>query len=264
VDQQSMGRRRPKYAWKTPTPFLSDYRSRLKKCTDGVQRRKDGDWKACMGIIIALAVFLAATLGRAFSAMATDELKAWVPWITEWLVKRAVAVLPEERRERFEEEWRSHLDDVPGQIGKLIVALGLLTAAQKMSLILRAESEQDLLGKLLKRSIDVMVSAIFLVLLAPAFAFVAMLIKLNGSGPIFVARRRKGANGKTFEQYSFRTLQLGVDGTLMPQRIVSVSRLGEFLRRTSLDELPQLFNVLRGEMTLVGPRPKRPDDGSLY
>jgi len=127
---------------------------------------------------------------------------------------------------------------------------------------------------LLKRASDVAISAAALVVLAPVFAVVALLIKLTSPGPVFFCQRRMGAGGRTFEMHKFRTMTTHADlrkGELAHLnkhardsdsptmfKIVDdprVTNLGRFLRRYSLDELPQLLNVMRGEMSLVGPRP---------
>ena len=126
----------------------------------------------------------------------------------------------------------------------------------------------------LKRALDVTVSAVGLLLLAPLFAFVAFAIKRNSDGPVFFRQLRIGADGKSFRIYKFRTMVADADerkheyahlnrhaGDGGDPRMFKISddprvtRVGRFLRRYLIDELPQLINVLRGEMSLVGPRP---------
>jgi hypothetical protein len=89
-----------------------------------------------MAAIVVIGIFFVGVLGAALSRQCGDEFKAWVPWIVKLFLQRAIERLPENQRERYEEEWRSHLDQVPGEIGKLIVAIGLLSAARKMSPLL--------------------------------------------------------------------------------------------------------------------------------
>jgi exopolysaccharide biosynthesis polyprenyl glycosylphosphotransferase len=129
-------------------------------------------------------------------------------------------------------------------------------------------------SQLLKRTMDLVVSLAGLVLLAPLFGLVALLIKLDSTGPVFFRQVRMGCNGKTFRMWKFRTMSVDADerkaefahlnehlrngGDPRMFKIPNdprVTRIGHFLRRYSLDELPQLFNVVRGEMSLVGPRP---------
>lgn len=109
---------------------------------------------------------------------------------------------------------------------------------------------------LLKRLLDVVVASALLVVLAPLFAGVALIVRLALGRPVFLRQRRPGLGGVPFELLKFRTMSNAVDdrGTLLPdeQRLGSVGRL---LRQLSLDELPELVNVLKGEMSLVGPRP---------
>ena len=83
------------------------------------------------GVLWMLAAIL-WLLGSAFSRQLTDEFKAWTPRLTDWLTQYAVRKLPENQRERFAEEWRSHINDTPGEIGKICVALGLLLAPSAM------------------------------------------------------------------------------------------------------------------------------------
>ena len=107
-----------------------------------------------------------------------------------------------------------------------------------------------------KRSLDIAASAIALVLLAPLFAMIALFIKCDSPGPVFFLQRRRGYNTAEFDIWKFRTMRHGNhafrQATANDDRVTAV---GRFLRRYSLDELPQLVNVLRGEMSLVGPRP---------
>ena len=110
---------------------------------------------------------------------------------------------------------------------------------------------------LLKRAFDVVLAGIGLVLLAPLFLAVAVMIKLDSPGPVFFRQRRYGFNQEAFGVYKFRSMKVTPDG---PFRQASrgddrITRVGALLRRTNIDELPQLLNVLLGDMSLVGPRP---------
>ena len=125
-------------------------------------------------------------------------------------------------------------------------------------------------SRLLKRSFDVCASGAALTLLAPVLGVVALVVRLDSSGPAFYRQKRRGRAGSTFEIVKFRTMRVGaenerfdlvhlneVDGPLFKIKGEDprVTRVGAFLRKTSIDELPQLWNVLRGDMSLVGPRP---------
>lgn len=109
---------------------------------------------------------------------------------------------------------------------------------------------------MLKRLVDLVGAGLAIVLLSPLIAIVAYLVRRNLGSPIFFTQRRPGLNGKPFIMYKFRTMSDARDseGKLLPddQRL---TRFGQFLRSTSLDELPELWNVIKGEMSLVGPRP---------
>ena len=114
------------------------------------------------------------------------------------------------------------------------------------------------LDRALKRGVDLAVAATALVALAPLLALVAALVRLTSPGPAIFRQTRRGLGGRTFRIWKFRTMRVAEDGPRLRQAQrddARVTPLGRFLRRTSLDELPQLVNVLRGEMSLVGPRP---------
>ena len=110
----------------------------------------------------------------------------------------------------------------------------------------------------LKRSVDLLAASITILLLCPLMAVVAIAIKLDSPGPLIFRQRRKGFNGRPFVIYKFRTMRVMEDGPAVAQakrRDPRVTTIGRVLRRSSIDELPQLFNVLKGDMSLVGPRP---------
>ncbi|MDI6807536.1 MAG: undecaprenyl-phosphate glucose phosphotransferase [Candidatus Eisenbacteria bacterium] len=114
----------------------------------------------------------------------------------------------------------------------------------------------------LKRTFDVVFSLVPLILLIPLFAVVALLIKLDSKGPVFYEQQRMGRDGRLFQIHKFRSMIVGAEDKTGPVWVarddVRRTRLGKLLRRSSVDELPQLLNVLKGEMSLVGPRPERP------
>jgi O-antigen biosynthesis protein WbqP len=111
---------------------------------------------------------------------------------------------------------------------------------------------------MLKRAFDVAVSILLLAVLSPAFAACALAVRLSSPGPAIFKSRRIGRGGAIFEMLKFRTMREGapqVATHLLANPEDLVTPAGKFLRRSSLDELPQLWNVLRGDMSLVGPRP---------
>lgn len=117
-------------------------------------------------------------------------------------------------------------------------------------------------AKLLKRIIDVIVASIMLAIFSPVMSIVALLIWLEESGPVLYRQERVTRGGEVFDILKFRTMPMDAENATGPiwtqQGDNRATKLGAILRKTSLDELPQLFNVLRGEMSVVGPRPERP------
>ena len=131
----------------------------------------------------------------------------------------------------------------------------------------------------LKRWLDLMIAAVAIVLLSPLFLGIAIAIKASSSGPVFFCQQRTGLHGKVFYVWKFRTMVINApqlqaslerqnenpDGVMFKiESDPRITTVGRFLRRTSLDELPQLFNVLLGQMSLVGPRPLPLRDTSLF
>lgn len=108
----------------------------------------------------------------------------------------------------------------------------------------------------MKRVLDILFSGLILALLSPLLAMLMLLVRINLGAPVFFRQKRPGLNGKIFTLIKFRTMTDAFDAEGLPlpddQRL---TRFGKFLRSTSLDELPELINVLKGEMSLVGPRP---------
>ena len=116
-------------------------------------------------------------------------------------------------------------------------------------------------SSLLKRVCDVIGSLTLLAMLFPLFVVVAILIKMDSPGPVFFRHRRIGKNGNDFMLWKFRSMKADVpEYEASPQSGTDdrLTRIGRFIRRLSIDEMPQLFNVLKGEMSLVGPRPEMP------
>lgn len=118
------------------------------------------------------------------------------------------------------------------------------------------KSRNILRTPLIKRFFDLVLSSIALILLSPVMLLISIAILLTDGFPIFFTQPRSGLKGKVFNNYKFRTMRTATDrrGKLLPEE-KRLFPLGRFLRRFSLDELPELFNILRGEMSLVGPRP---------
>ncbi|EPY2277490.1 sugar transferase [Clostridium sporogenes] len=136
----------------------------------------------------------------------------------------------------------------------------------------RSEYSKTIMYFVTKRIIDLLGSIIGLILLSPILIITAIVIKLDSKGPIFFIQERVGKDGECFNMYKFRSMVIDAEEKLYKLKDKNemsgpmfkmkndprVTRVGGFIRRTSIDELPQLFNVLKGEMSLVGPRPNLP------
>ena len=114
-------------------------------------------------------------------------------------------------------------------------------------------------GSFIKRFTDIIFSILILIITFPILLISALAIKLDSKGPVFFIQERTGLNGKPFRMYKLRgmvenALEIGPQLTQMNDP--RITRVGKFLRRTSIDEIPQVFNVLKGDMSLIGPRPE--------
>ena len=114
----------------------------------------------------------------------------------------------------------------------------------------------------IKRILDILFSAILLVLGAIPLLIVALIIKIDSPGEALFKQERLGLNGKTFKIYKFRSMCVGAEkkgsGVYSGKNDARVTRVGKIIRATSIDELPQFYNILKGDMSLIGPRPERP------
>lgn len=121
--------------------------------------------------------------------------------------------------------------------------------------------ENKKLQKVIKRLVDIVLSLIVLIVFLPVWIVVAILIKATSPGSVFFLQDRPGLHKKIFKVYKFRTMQLGSEIMIKGQEIMKeddrITSIGKFLRRSKIDEIPQVLNVLKGEMSLVGPRPER-------
>lgn len=116
--------------------------------------------------------------------------------------------------------------------------------------------------RILKRTLDIIVSAVSIILLSPVMLITAIIVKLDSPGPVIYSQVRVGRYGKTFKVHKFRSMRQDAEAQTGPvlagENDPRITKFGRFMRATRLDELPQLFNVLKGEMSIVGPRPERP------
>lgn len=154
------------------------------------------------------------------------------------------------------------------------IELKLLLEYKRLNWLLRVRS-----GPVVKRSFDIAVSFLLLVLFSPVFLAIALLVKLEDGGPIIFAQTRVGQFGREFKMFKFRSMCMDAEARLQEllaknrhgngvtfkiQDDPRITRAGRWLRKLSLDELPQLYNVFIGDMSLVGPRPPVPREVKLY
>lgn len=127
------------------------------------------------------------------------------------------------------------------------------------SIRLRFSCEMYLINKFLKRFFDILISGIALILLIPLFAVFAIAIKCDSKGPVIFKQERRTKNGRIFKMYKFRSMVVDAEkqgaGLFNYKDDPRVTKIGRFMRNTSIDELPQLLNVFKGDISIVGPRP---------
>ena len=111
----------------------------------------------------------------------------------------------------------------------------------------------------IKRPLDIIGALILMILTFPLFVLVWILIKIFMGSPVIISQKRAGLHGKIFTLYKFRTMSFEKDPKLLPDEM-RITKLGAFLRKTSLDEIPQFYNVLKGDMSFIGPRPFMEDE----
>ncbi len=205
------------------------------------------------------------------------EIEAVTRMVQEQEIEEVVVALPQQDYERF--------FGLLGELQKLPVRVRIVPDYVKTTLLRTVVEEfagmpmitlrQPSLSpfeRLVKRAFDLVVGTLTLCLISPLLALIALAIRLDSRGPIFYRQQRVGENGKLFWMYKFRSMRVDADQHLADVTRVSedghllfkrpddprVTRVGKFLRRTSMDELPQILNAVKGEMSLVGPRPELP------
>jgi exopolysaccharide biosynthesis polyprenyl glycosylphosphotransferase len=209
-----------------------------------------------------------AQLGRVLEEEVVDVVVFAVPRERLGEVERAVHICEEQGV-----EVRISLDILRFGPGRMTVA-----DMDGMPMLAFTRTPQDALALGLKRAFDTVMSALVLVLISPVLVGIAIAIKLDSPGPIFFRQRRVGQNGRVFEMLKFRSMYRDAEARLEALRSHNemsgpvfkmrndprVTKIGKFLRKTSLDEFPQFWNVLRGEMSIVGPRPPIPAEVRQY
>lgn len=187
------------------------------------------------------------------SALIGAELQAWSGPLHRWMVRRAAAAIPGDLRERYVEEWLSELETLPqAPATRLFWASSLFLRRGQMRRAVGATPAG--FGWRIKRVLDVGAAGTALVVLLPLLGMIALAARMDGGPGVLFRQVRVGAGGRPFAVLKFRTLRPAEEFGQAHR----LSAFGRVVRQTSLDELPQLWNVLRGDMTLVGPRPESP------
>lgn len=176
---------------------------------------------------------IVSALCAVLAKLAADEIRAWVPWVSERLIQIAVRGLRDDIRDRYAEEWRGHLSEIPGDLTKIVVALGFIRATLRSSAI---ECVNDTISRVLGLGL--------LLLNLPLFIMVSIVVKFTSPGPILRREKLIGRGGRRFDEFSFNA---------------SNNRTGRLLRKAGLTHLPVILNIIRGELAFVGPAPIWPD-----
>lgn len=193
------------------------------------------------------------------------KVKDLLEWEELPYIDRIVVTLPgmaAHRKQAFVEQVRL----LPNRIAFVVDEFENLNHVKQRVSQIAEVGMRDLTGKpksgrhtAMKRLMDISISSIALVLGAPVLALIALLIKLDSPGPVLFKQERHGFNNRKFMVYKFRSLRVEHEDKKAASQVVAgdtrVTKIGRFIRKTSIDELPQLLNVLKGEMSLVGPRP---------
>jgi lipopolysaccharide/colanic/teichoic acid biosynthesis glycosyltransferase len=226
-------------------------------------------------ILLIGAVLCALAIAIAHSLVA-EEIRAWLPHLARRLVRGAARQLPADSQARYEADWLAELAAWEDR------AMSALAKAAHIRWKAKAIRESlggvRVRGERAKRALDLFVAVGLLLFLAPLLLVTAVAIKLDSRGPVFFKQVRAGRGEHNFGLIKFRSMYvetpphreelkelsgLGEDAMFRNlYRDPRVTRVGRFIRRYSLDELPQLLNVVKGDMSLVGPRPMTPAEGA--
>lgn len=193
------------------------------------------------------------------------KIQDMLDWEALPYVDRIVVTLPElaqARKKAFVEQVRK----LPNRIAFVVDEFEHLDHVQQRLTQIAEIGMHEVTGKpksgrhtFIKRIVDIVISGTALLFGAPVLLLVAILIKLDSKGPVFFKQKRQGFNNRVFEVYKFRSLRVEAEDKDAKSQVVAgdsrVTKIGNFIRKTSIDELPQLLNVLNGDMSLVGPRP---------
>jgi len=212
-----------------------------------------------------------APVGEGVSAELAEAMPAAGPYqqlpalVREGRIEQIIIAIEPSEHQRIQ-EILNLLDGLPVRVSVLPDLYQMLLGSVKVNHLFGTpliEIKHDLLPvwqQMLKRTFDVVGAAAFLVLASPVYAFTALMVRSSSSGPIFYRQQRIGKNGVPFQIIKFRSMYVGSEQngpSLSSDHDPRVTPWGRFMRKVRLDEFPQFWNVLRGDMSLVGPRPER-------
>jgi Undecaprenyl-phosphate glucose phosphotransferase len=199
-----------------------------------------------------------------FSFLETNSIKTKI----EELKPDVIFIVPSANEVSHVNEIYNGLDKTLAEVfvvpyfGDKIIFQPKFLQIEGVSAIALNTSELDQVGQFLKRCFDILFSLLFLVVFSPVYFICALLVRLSSPGPIFYQQERMGLDGKNFMCIKFRGMRVDAEDKSGPvwakKEDDRTTTVGKWLRKTSLDEIPQFYNVLRGDMSIVGPRPERP------
>lgn len=193
------------------------------------------------------------------TAFIAQELFGWIDYLAKWLVRRNAKCVPFHLRARCEEEWLANLNDIPGRVTKLLFAVDTFRASNKITHDYFLPNTSYWVP-LFIRILDIIFAIISIVILAPVLLAVSAAIKISGKGPIFFRQETVGRYNSKIILQRFRTMHCDSE-KVKPRNSTKdprITRIGFILRKLSIDDLPLYINVLKGDMSFVGPRPLRP------
>lgn len=191
-----------------------------------------------------------------FFALIAAEIQGGLREVARAIIARAARQLPAPHDVRWREEWLRHLEDRSQRpVTSLLFAVAILHRSGDMRNALLPRRELSRSARVSKRSLDLVFCVSTLFVLAPVLAVASLAIVADSRGPVLVRQLRLGKDGEPFVLLRFRT-------SPVDPRLSEPTKVGRFLRFTSMDELPRFWNVLRGDMSLVGPRPRSAGNGS--
>jgi Undecaprenyl-phosphate glucose phosphotransferase len=196
------------------------------------------------------------------------ELDEFTEWYQEGSIDDVILAIPPDRfaeispvtamLQRYSLPIRVRLDFGEG----VFIREQLFDFGGLLLLDLQASPAESVMYLILKRGFDLLFSALAILVTSPLLLIIAIAVKCSSPGPVLFAQERVGLNGRKFKMHKFRTMKVSArsesDTTWTTPNDSRRTRLGTFLRHSNLDELPQFFNVLKGDMSVVGPRPERP------